>query len=166
MTMAEFLPSNYLHTLLVDFATLLLCGRIINKRKEVKYWPFSLDLFSNVFGRAILVFFFSQSCFKVPPPPPTHTMFFPEGFQVREFFWVPHSVSQKLPWGIDPSWLQRHGVNWNSLPVSITSACTKRDVSTINLYLDSYIDFLQITFLITTCNSIVFVCDSIHSHGK
>ena len=27
----------------------------------------------------------------------------------REFFWAPQSVSQKLPWGIDPSWRQRHG---------------------------------------------------------
>ena len=72
----------------------------------------------------------------------------------------------KVAVGIDPSWLQHHCVNWNSLPVSIRSACTERDVSTINLYLDSYIDFLQITFLITTCNSIVFVCDSIHSHCK
>ena len=28
----------------------------------------------------------------------------------REFFWAPQSVSQKLPWGIDPSWRQRHGI--------------------------------------------------------
>ena len=53
---------------------------------------------------------------------------------------------------------------WNSLPVSIRSACTKSDfkqklktfysaryfVSTISLYLRFYIVFLQITFLITS----------------
>ena len=75
-------------------------------------------------------------CKTVAPPP--HTMFFfPEGFRVREFFWAPQSVSQKLPLGIDPSWLQRRGVNWNSLPVSIRSAWIKSDVSTvISFYLD------------------------------
>ena len=122
----------------------------------------------------VLFWYFSLARGVSRCPPPTHTMFFPEGFQVREFFWAPRSVSQKLPWG-----LILHGCSataligtvipersWNSLPVSIRSACTERDVSTINLYLDSYIDFLQITFLITTCNSIVFVCDSIHSHCK
>ena len=56
---------------------------------------------------------------------------------------------------------------WNSLPVSIRSACTNSDfkqkrktflfskaffiVSTISLYLDIYIVFLHITFLITNC---------------
>ena len=90
--------------------------------KKVKYWPFSLEFERNVFGRVILVFFFSQSCFK----------------------------SQKLPLGIDPSWLQRRGVNWNSLPVSIRSARIKSDVSTVvSFYLDFYVVFLQITFLFT-----------------
>ena len=53
---------------------------------------------------------------------------------------------------------------WNSLPVSIRSACTKSDfkqkvhfysarhfVITISIYLDFYIVFLQITFLIANC---------------
>ena len=140
-----FLQIIRLPSLLI-FLLFFVVGLSTNEKK-VKYWPFSLEFERNVFGRVILVFFFSLSCFRVPP---LSQCFFPEGFRVREFFWAPQSVSQKLPWTIDPSWLQRHGVNWNSLPVSIRSSWIKSDVSTvISFYLDFYIIFLQITFLFT-----------------
>ena len=82
----------------------------------------------------------------------------------REFFWALQSVSQKLPWGIDPSWRQRHGFGtvfpW-ALDLPAPKVVLDRNlrhfysarhfVVTISLYSDFYIVFLQITFIITNC---------------
>ena len=44
----------------------------------------------------------------------------------REFFWAPQSISWKLPWG-NWSFMAAALQLWNSLPISIRSACNKSD---------------------------------------
>ena len=82
----------------------------------------------------------------------------------REFFWAPQSISQKLLWGIDPLWRQCHGFGTvfpKALDLLARKVMLNRNLThfysarhfagTISLYLDFYIVFLQITFLITSC---------------
>ena len=74
----------------------------------------------------------------------------------REFFRAPLSVSQKLPWGIDHLWRQRHGFGTvfpYALDLLVPRMVQARHfVSIISLYLGFYIVFLQITFIIANCN--------------
>ena len=82
----------------------------------------------------------------------------------REFFWAPQSISQKLPWGIDPLRRQCHGFGTvfpKALDLHAPKVILNRNltyfysarhfVGAISLYLDFYIVFLQITYLITIC---------------
>ena len=82
----------------------------------------------------------------------------------RAFFWAPQSISQKLLWGIDPLWRRCHGFGTvfpKALDLLAPKVMLNRNLThfysarhfagTISLYLDFYIVFLQITFLITSC---------------